>query len=658
MTAKSKNKKVGFSLGILVIGVVFVYFAIHMITYVTKSNPAIYQIGNPSSLTVNDTFQGLIIRKEKVITSENAGSVNFYIRSGEKIGIDEVVYSIDEAFIDITGTEKLFGTPEETARKIKAEVKQCTGLTVSVGLAPTKYLAKIASDINKPDGFYMIQPGQEQQFMLDLPLKKVFGVGTKTQEVLKRSGIRTTRDVYEKQLDVLQFICGKNTGTFLYNIVRGIETDRFDRKTKSHSISSETTFPVDITDPYIVETGMLELSHSIMFRLLRENGYSRTVMVKLRYEDFSTVSIQETFDRNVVTIDSLFNKACKLFEQKYEKGRGIRLIGVALENIENEEKPYQQDLFDDGTEKKVAVEKAILNLEKKHPEIKIHKARMLQKNSGGKIKSLLIGTLFSLMAISSSKTYAQNVSQEKGAAGLLPDTFSEETDFSQNSQKDFFNWNMDGYWKIETAGTFRSTFGNGTTFATDFSLPVFKQDIDLSANFNLNNKWFFLLNFADNFNTNTYTIKYENKSYLNLFQFSNRNITFPSEYDTTFNYSLSGGNNQAPGIKFHFDDIKNNLWKADFIARYDSTNSKSQIFYGKNKATDTKISASNFVKSRFFVIPTDYISQVQNVYIEYSNGNISDSNGIKYKKLSEQDYENRNSYYIKQRNFAATNDNR
>ena len=106
--------------------------------------------------------------------------------------------SIDEAFIDLTGTEGLFGPPEQTAMKIKQRVKDETGLTVSIGLAPTKYLAKIASDMKKPDGFYEIKAGEEKDFMLSLPLKKVWGIGDKTYENLHKSGLFTTRYLRKK----------------------------------------------------------------------------------------------------------------------------------------------------------------------------------------------------------------------------------------------------------------------------------------------------------------------------------------------------------------------------------------------------------------------------------------------------------------------------
>lgn len=290
--------------------------------------------------------------------------------------------SIDEAFIDITGTEQLFGKPEDTAMEIKRRVKQMTGLTVSIGLASSKYFAKIASGLSKPDGFYFVKPGQEEAFMLSLPLSKIWGAGAKTQEALKKSGINTTRDLYEKDLNLLKFMFGNNTGTFLYNAVHGYEAETFNRKeTKNHSISGERTYAFDLRDIYTIETAIMELAHTVMFRLLREESYSRTVFLKIRYDDFSTCSIQETYDQYIMTLDTFYSHLKDLFEKKYERNRGVRLLGVGFENVEKEEKPTQQDLFDNGTEKKKAVEKAILNLEKKHPEIKIRKARTLENTS-------------------------------------------------------------------------------------------------------------------------------------------------------------------------------------------------------------------------------------------------------------------------------------
>ena len=513
--------------------------------------------------------------------------------------------SIDEAFIDLTGTEGLFGPPEQTALKIKERVKTETGLTVSAGLAPTKYLAKIASDMNKPDGFYKIDQGTEQEFMLSLPLKKVWGIGDKTLENLKRSGLNTTRDIYEKSQEALIFMYGQNTGTFLYNVVRGIEIINFDRKTKSHSISNETTFPYDLSNIYTAETAILELCHSVIFRLLKENGFSRTVQVKIRYEDFSTVSIQETYTNQILTLDSLYNAAKELFEKKYERGRGIRLIGIALENIENTERPVQQSLFDDGSEKKQNVEKAILNLEKKHPEIKIHKARMLEK---------LVFVFFICLSLfmGGQRLYAQE----------------EESTLE-----------LSGSWKGSMEGSVKTTFGLGNPFGISATLPVFKQEVDLSALIHITQAFYFSLEFLDEFEHNTYTLGYNGNGWLQEFKFSNRGICFPDEYSgSVFGYTAGGGKNEAPGILLHFTDIKNQKWSGDFVVRYDMAEEKSAVFYGSNSVKDTKIELKDYVHSEMFVIPSSVITDIKDVYVQSTAGTYKDAGGRKYKKLTPSDY--------------------
>ena len=548
---------------------------------------------------------------------------------------DFLQMSIDEAFIDITGTEKLFGTPVETAQKIKNEIKEKTGLTVSIGIAPTKYLAKMASEVNKPDGLYCVEPGQEESFMLGLPIKKVFGIGDKMQESLKRSGLYTTRDIHERTIESLKFMFGENAGDFLYHAVRGQIYEPFERKTKSHSISAEKTFSYDITDLYTLETSILELCHGIMFRLLRENGFSRTAFVKIRYEDFSTVSIQKTYSKNILTLDFLYKAVKELFEEKWEKGRGVRLLGVGLENIEKEEKPYQQDLFDDGSEKRQKVEKAILNLEKKHPEIKVHKARMLE-NFNRTVKILI----FSLCLFFAKNTLIAEEyhTVQKGAAGILPETqgVTEETE----APTQLFNWEIKGYWKANLEESFIASFGNGNSFSPSFSVPVFKQEIDLSAKFNINNQWKLLVEFLDNYDKNTFTLSYTGDKTLKTFIFSNRNIIFPDYYSVkNFNYNPAGGSNEAPGLYFHLEDYKNNKYLMDFLLRYDMTKSSSATYYGKNSVTDTKIKPEDFAYGKTFVLPDENVlKNIKAVYVQSDIGEYKDKDGIRYKKLSDSDF--------------------
>ena len=289
--------------------------------------------------------------------------------------IDQI--SIDEASLDLTGTQMLFGPSADLALKIQAEILAETGLTVSCGLASTKYLAKLASEVNKPNGFFMIPEGDEEKFMLNLPLRKVWGIGGKTLERMNASGFFTTRDVHEKPIEVLKMVFGEAMGTFLFNVVRGIETES--EKKKSHSLSNETTFPFDIKDIYAAETALMELSYSLMFRLLKEELCSRTVFVKIRFEDFSTVTVQETGEF-ITSGDMLFEKAKKLLEKKFSITKGIRLLGVGVQNVEKGLEGNQGVLFDFGEKKKMALEKAVLKLKSKHPETKIQKARLFSKS--------------------------------------------------------------------------------------------------------------------------------------------------------------------------------------------------------------------------------------------------------------------------------------
>jgi len=515
--------------------------------------------------------------------------------------------SIDEAFIDLTGTEKLFGPPAETAALIKKRVKQETGLTVSIGLASTKYLAKIASGLNKPDGFCQIKHGDEQNFMLNLPLNKVWGLGPKSLELIKSKGLFSTRDIYERDFETLEFLFGNNMAGFLYNVVRGLENNSFKRETKSHSISAETTFPYDLTDIYMIETELLELAHGVFFRLLKEESFSRTAFVKIRYEDFSTCTIQETTERNIITLDTYYEIIKRLFEKKYQNGRGIRLLGVGFENIVKEEKPYQQDLFENKDEKKQAVEKAILKLSKKHPEIKVQKARTL--------KAILC---FFLLSIGGIKLEAEEL-------------------FDINN----VDFSASGLWKSEFQSGFDITFGNGTTPAFSPQLPVFKQEVELSTLLTLNNKWYFQADFADEFATNTFAFGYKSDNLIRHFRLANRGVTMSRGYSSEyFGFGLQGGNNQAPGASLLLKP-QNEKWQADFLVRYDMTEVKSATYYGMNKVNDITLSPADFLYGIEFRFPdeaADLLSEIDSVYIEKADGQYQDSRGKKYRRLTNDEF--------------------
>ena len=530
--------------------------------------------------------------------------------------------SIDEAFIDLTGTEKLFGPPTETAMEIKKRVKAETGLTVSMGLASTKYLAKIASGLFKPDGFCHIKHGDEENFMLKLPLNKVWGLGPKSLDLIRSKGLSSTRDIYERDYDSLEFLFGKNMADFLYNVVRGIEKTSFTRETKSHSISAETTFPYDLTDIYMIETELLELAHGVFFRLLKEESFSRTAFVKIRYDDFSTCSIQETCERNIITLDSFFEIIKRLFEKRYQNGRGIRLLGVGFENIVKEEKPYQQDLFNNNDEKKQAVEKAILKLSKKHPEIKVQKARTL--------KVILFALLLPFAGI---KAEAQDLSsgdslQEEKTASLF------DYDINDKNHVDF---TASGLWQAEFSTGLDMTFGNDTKTALSPQLPLFKQEVELSTLITLNDLWYFQADFADEFTKNTFAFGYNSNNLIRSFRLANRGLTMSRGYSAEyFGQGLLGGNNQAPGASLLLKP-QSERWQADFLVRYDMTEVKSATFYGMNKASDAAISPADFLYGREFIFPDaceEELSQLDGVFIESEVGQWKDSRGKSYRRLT------------------------
>jgi DNA polymerase-4 len=291
--------------------------------------------------------------------------------------------SVDEAFLDITGTQRLFGPPEELTKKLKTAIREKTGLAVSVGLASNKYVAKIASGMSKPDGLYIVPPGEEEAFMLSLAVEKIWGAGKKTQEVFQRRGLKTCADIYRIPQEKLEMIFGKAHGTFLYAAVRGRAAETFESRRKTRSMSTEYTFPHDLYDEFEIETALFDICQTIMFRLLSSAWQSRTVYIKIRYEDFTTISGRSTCTHPILTLNELYDRLLELFRKKYQAGRGVRLIGAGLGGLENRN-INQEDLFDRINEKEARLEQSILAINKKFPEAALTRVRTLSAESAGK----------------------------------------------------------------------------------------------------------------------------------------------------------------------------------------------------------------------------------------------------------------------------------
>ncbi len=290
--------------------------------------------------------------------------------------------SIDEAFLDMTGTDRLFGSIEETGLLIKRRVKEISGLNISIGAAPTQFLAKLASDYGKPDGLYIIRNGEELDFLDKLRLKDIWGLGRKTLERLNELNIFTISDLRKMNERSLISNFGKSGGSFLYRACRGIDIDIYNTEAKSNSISNETTFQEDVYDRDIIERVLLELSHHVMFRALKENKKSKSICIKLRYADFTSTTAQKTFDHYIHSAEEIYARSIELLNSRWNEASAIRLIGTGLLSLESSDKPEQVNLFENEFEKQRKVEQAVLKIKDRGD--KITKASLLNNSIGPK----------------------------------------------------------------------------------------------------------------------------------------------------------------------------------------------------------------------------------------------------------------------------------
>jgi DNA polymerase IV len=271
--------------------------------------------------------------------------------------------SIDEAFLDMSGTERLFGPPEDAGRALKKKIRESTGLTVSVGAGANRFIAKLASARSKPDGLIVVPSGGEESFMDALPLGKLWGAGEKTQERFRELNIRSVKELRGYDEGLLQRLFGQAMGGFLYMACRGLDCGMGrDEAPTSRSISTERTFEYDVIDQDSLEAVLLESAQELMFRLFTMGMQAMTVAIKLRYADFRTVSARKTQERAISSSDELYRHAVELFRKKRESGQAIRLLGLSVSGLE-EGMETQGELFD--TAKDSRLERAIFGLKKK-----------------------------------------------------------------------------------------------------------------------------------------------------------------------------------------------------------------------------------------------------------------------------------------------------
>jgi len=252
--------------------------------------------------------------------------------------------SIDEAYLDITGTEDLLGSPEQIARKIKEKILKETGLSCSIGIAPTKFLAKIASDMHKPDGLTILPADEVDAILFRLPVEKIPGVGKRTLEDLRRHGIQTAGDL--KRFSKVQLVerFGK-FGLRLHEIARGKDSTPVVPLIKVKSISSEQTLSSDTSDFGFLKK-QVTVHADIVARRLRKQGFKgRTITIKVKYSDFSTSTKSSTIVNAMDSSKAVSDTAIQLLENQPLRTKKVRLIGVGVSNLTKTIKNAQMNLF-------------------------------------------------------------------------------------------------------------------------------------------------------------------------------------------------------------------------------------------------------------------------------------------------------------------------
>jgi len=254
--------------------------------------------------------------------------------------------SLDEAYLDVTHNELCQGSATRIAEKIKQQIFTETGLVASAGISYNKFFAKIASDMDKPDGLYLVTPQQGQAFVAQLPIGKFHGVGKATERKMHNLGIKNGADLRRFSLPVLQQHFGK-AALFFFKIAQGIDDRPIKTNRESKSIGTETTYPHDLEQSSEIYQQLSELLDKALAKVYAKKLYARTLTIKIKYHDFQQITRSLTFNKPIKS-QLLDTPVFRRLLQKDRIGQSkIRLLGITLSSLENQINYYQQmDLFD------------------------------------------------------------------------------------------------------------------------------------------------------------------------------------------------------------------------------------------------------------------------------------------------------------------------
>jgi DNA polymerase-4 len=282
--------------------------------------------------------------------------------------------SIDEAFLDVTASRALFGDGEAIARAIKSTVSGEVGLTISVGVATTKLVAKVASDLRKPDGLVVVPPGEEAAFLAPLAISRLWGVGEKTAAALAEFGVRTIGDLAALPPDALERRLGKH-GASLVTRARGVDPDPVAGGEPAKSIGHEHTFDRDTADREVIERTLLGMADGVAGRLRSSRLRAVTITLKLRDASFATITRQTSLETPADLTEPIFEAALALLRRELH-GQNIRLVGVTASNFRDREQTTMFDAAEDP--RRHATAEALDRIRSKYGSRAVTRARLVR----------------------------------------------------------------------------------------------------------------------------------------------------------------------------------------------------------------------------------------------------------------------------------------
>lgn len=274
--------------------------------------------------------------------------------------------SIDEAFLDLTtAMRRLGGDPVMVGEQLRAQVMDEQRVPCSVGIGPSKFIAKLASQAAKPDGLKLVAPDEVVGFLHPLPVEAIWGVGEVTATKLHKLGLRSVRDLAMTKKSTLQRALGPGQGALLFDLAWGRdERSVIAREPAEHSVGSQETFAMDTDDPHLVETEILRMAERTASRMRAQRMVGRTITLSVRFSDFTTITRTGTIPAHTDSTNDIYAEALRLYRKLHLQRARIRRVGVRVEKLVPKEGTYQQPALDEPEhgweDAEAAIDRAIL----------------------------------------------------------------------------------------------------------------------------------------------------------------------------------------------------------------------------------------------------------------------------------------------------------